>query len=302
MVLGHINFANAPIKKWIYAFHMPLFFFASGLTLHEDNLRTFIIKKIKKIYLPYLFWGFIFSNFAIKSIPLLLYGSNYSISQASSLSSLWFLPTLFIAEIIVQVLFKITKNNKLLMLLAGLLLTISFILPEKVNGYYMNFDVSLIAVFFIVLGKVCHTYLDTIKNTKTMIITLIISFALSLLYLLNPINKDSYILLSVKQIGNPILFVMTAICSIVFVCSLSILLDKYLIKNNYLMSLGQCTLPIFLFNKYVIKIFKYIFQRIAFNLYIELTITTIGTLIICFKFGKFIYKHFPILFGNYSNN
>lgn len=33
VIMGHVNFANEPVKAWIYSFHMPAFFFCTGLVL-----------------------------------------------------------------------------------------------------------------------------------------------------------------------------------------------------------------------------------------------------------------------------
>lgn len=62
MVLGHAG-CPAPIKDYIYTFHMPLFFLASGYFFSEKNLenkKAFFIKKVKGIYLPFLICSFIF--------------------------------------------------------------------------------------------------------------------------------------------------------------------------------------------------------------------------------------------------
>lgn len=37
VVAGHVNFANYHIKALIYSFHMPLFFFVSGLVMKEND-------------------------------------------------------------------------------------------------------------------------------------------------------------------------------------------------------------------------------------------------------------------------
>ena len=37
VVLGHINFANSGIKAWAYSFHMPAFFFISGMVARWEK-------------------------------------------------------------------------------------------------------------------------------------------------------------------------------------------------------------------------------------------------------------------------
>lgn len=98
VILGHINFANDSIKAWIYAFHMPLFFFSTGLVTKPKRLDwKFILKKFCGLMIPYFLWGLIYSELSFGNLARLFYGSYYTISEAGSLSSLWFLPTMFIA-------------------------------------------------------------------------------------------------------------------------------------------------------------------------------------------------------------
>lgn len=62
MVMGH---ADAPgiITNFIYTFHMPLFFIAAGYFFSRKYLSdpwTFISKRIKGLYVPFLKWSFFF--------------------------------------------------------------------------------------------------------------------------------------------------------------------------------------------------------------------------------------------------
>lgn len=77
MVVGH---SGAPdyVHDFIYTFHMPLFFIASGWFFSErslDDVRGFAVRKIKGIYLPYWKWCIIF---------LLLHNVFYSIGVINS--------------------------------------------------------------------------------------------------------------------------------------------------------------------------------------------------------------------------
>ena len=62
MVLGHTRFSEKGID-FIYLFHMPLFFFLSGLCFKNKYLNDFILftkRKFIGIYLPFLKWTFFF--------------------------------------------------------------------------------------------------------------------------------------------------------------------------------------------------------------------------------------------------
>ena len=78
VVMGHINFANSNfgIKEWIYAFHMPLFFFATGLVIKEAKLdKNFFVKKFKTLMIPYFIWGMIYFQLSFRNIAYIGYGS-----------------------------------------------------------------------------------------------------------------------------------------------------------------------------------------------------------------------------------
>ena len=62
MVIGH---AEAPelVTNFIYTFHMPLFFIAAGYFFSRKYLSdpwTFISKRVKGLYFPFLKWSFFF--------------------------------------------------------------------------------------------------------------------------------------------------------------------------------------------------------------------------------------------------
>ena len=62
VVLGH---TLCPSHFLINVFHMPLFFFISGMTFHDpDDIRNFILKKINRIMVPYVF----FTSPALKQV------------------------------------------------------------------------------------------------------------------------------------------------------------------------------------------------------------------------------------------
>ena len=64
IVLGHtLEFGE--LRKFIYSFHVPLFFFLSGLCFSRKKNIIFIKKKILTIYVPYLIVGkHVFSGYS----------------------------------------------------------------------------------------------------------------------------------------------------------------------------------------------------------------------------------------------
>jgi fucose 4-O-acetylase-like acetyltransferase len=118
ILLGHIP--TPYITEYAYIFHVPLFFFISGYLFNNKSpFKTFLLKKVKGLLIPYFFLG----------IPCLivdgLIGENVgAFANASTFSkylchffiqrrmfSLWFLTALFVVELIYYGLSKIRKNE-----------------------------------------------------------------------------------------------------------------------------------------------------------------------------------------------
>ncbi|MFV0343469.1 MAG: acyltransferase family protein [Anaerocolumna sp.] len=123
VVLGHV----ALPKNIIYAFHMPLFFMISGMTHNPRKYVSFIDcakDKFKKLLLPFVFMNLAMFPVWIVNFKLLrhskptllellqgLFFINSDKYQTPS-NATWFLASLFIVEIIIYLIEKLTDYNK----------------------------------------------------------------------------------------------------------------------------------------------------------------------------------------------
>ena len=79
MVIGH---SSSPFTKFIYLFHMPIFFIASGFLYNEKNSKSFsdiknyIKNKFRSLWFPYALWNSIFVLFNNIFIQLNIYTNN----------------------------------------------------------------------------------------------------------------------------------------------------------------------------------------------------------------------------------
>ena len=121
VILAHIYAYDIETKRsliviWSYSFHMPLFFIVTGMLIRfkdYTDIRKFIISRIKCIMIPYFIFGFFntminfyFSNFELES----LFENLYDLFILKGVD-MWFLQTLFIAEITFVVLKEKIKNQ-----------------------------------------------------------------------------------------------------------------------------------------------------------------------------------------------
>ena len=190
VILGHIA---SPFSGFIYSWHMPFFFFLSGLFIAPlsklSQIKSRAIKDFKNLMIPF----FIFSLLALlvestKRLLLNRESMNYFYEiqgvlyhmDIESLSShygfvLWFLSALFFAKIIVNFLMYIGKDNFFLVPILALSM---FVLSFNVDLPF-SIDVALNAVFWLILGLLYSRWYDFLKINYYLLfpfLTLILIF------------------------------------------------------------------------------------------------------------------------------
>lgn len=187
VVFGH-TLKNNVLVSIIYYFHMPLFFFLSGMALYYSlnkenkeniSLKDFFIKKFRSILIPYLFFSIVsiiywilierkirgqfdisimqnFINIFIAKVDVNLYAYNIA---------MWFLPCLFMSELLFFIIFKI-KNNYLKNLIIILSFLIGYFLSIKNIVLPFGFEITLIGIFFLYVGYNSIQKKLNIENTK----------------------------------------------------------------------------------------------------------------------------------------
>ena len=177
VVMGHSGFTNEIIAdklpnlhKWIYSFHMPLFFFISGYLFSLTNksltaIKTgsFIIKKLKRLMIPYFVLGIII--FCIKylfaglasversfGIGSFIYMFIAPSAENSTMGFLWYLITLFGIFCIVLIFAKLRINLRNVFV-CTLLITMSCLLNYIVsNVEVFNLSAILHYIPFFLIG------------------------------------------------------------------------------------------------------------------------------------------------------
>ena len=103
MIMGQIGFGKH-FDKFIHGFHMPMFFIISGFFFKKENIKIFLIKKLKTLIIPYFAFGIfhiflysiIYQDFKIEFIKNLFWEITLCIPISGAL---WFLPAMFFAGI-----------------------------------------------------------------------------------------------------------------------------------------------------------------------------------------------------------
>lgn len=124
--LGHLA-TRGQLNEWIYSFHMPMFFVISGLNLnltkmYDTKFKDFIIHLTERMVVPYLWLQLL--SMGIKYIflqradivPKYLLGiitANSHIINAPS-NPMYFVLLLFLAQLGMWLIVKLTRKNRLL--------------------------------------------------------------------------------------------------------------------------------------------------------------------------------------------
>lgn len=126
ITLGHLGCFEL-FERYIYSFHVPLFFFISGYLYRRGTqpLSQYIKKKTITIFVPFLAWTFMSTmvNVALgyKLQPLILKAITYN-GQLTWNSPLWFLLVLYLVEVLFTLLDRLNERTsfKLFLMIASL--------------------------------------------------------------------------------------------------------------------------------------------------------------------------------------
>ena len=173
VVLGHASGASV-VGKYIYCFHMPLFFVLSGMCFvpNKYNMAQFVGKRTGQLLLPsiYLTLLFIF-------ISLITVGDfDFNGLKNGLPGALWFLPVLYFAELVYYILFKLSSCKRLISI--GLIGIGGGYLATCEIGNFYSIETIPAAIVFYEIGYQLRPQLMRLQVVKN------IGFLLLLLLLL----------------------------------------------------------------------------------------------------------------------
>lgn len=268
MVVGHSGCPTA-ISRFIYLFHMPLFFVCSGYFFREisdyTSLLTFYKKRMKGLYLPYLKWSFLFlllhNSFRYLHITeSVIYQNKDYIRQFIKMTAMtdyellirpfWFIKELLFASMIVATIsfftsrLSIKKRSEVLFVIALISSVISKLLPPiPLIG---NCSVLCLSILYYYTGILIYKYKRHIPLTYS---TITLSFSIVLtgsFFFVGNID------MRFTNIYNQISYFLLSITGVVMVLCISKKLETT--KNvSLLYYIGNHTMPILALNLLALK-------------------------------------------------
>jgi acyltransferase len=280
--LGHAAIPEE-YRKYIYSFHMPLFFFIGGYLYSSKIIpfKTFLVKKIRTIYIPYLIFGvyslyLLTPNFnskiLIEAFPYLLLGGKYILNgwyyEGLANNPLWYLPCFLLVNIIFYFVRKI-PGSKSTIIVSLVLSAIGYGL--SLTDYRMfpfSLDTALVAIFFFMVGFESKSFSFSKERFYPFIIvaTAMINFWLSL-------NFDRIMMISNNYPEFAVLFTMP------FLGITTYFLAAMMIRQNKILEyIGKNSLIFF-----------------SFNYPLMIKLSTVGKLLQVNLFGSLLFSFIQIV-------
>ena len=269
MVVGHSGCPTA-IGKFIYLFHMPLFFVCSGFFFKGisdwPSLHSFYMKRMKGLYWPYLKWSLLFlllhNTFRhlhitasviyqkedyIKQIIKIIFMTDYELL----IRPFWFIKELFFASLIVATIsflnsrLSTKKKPESFFVIAIISSVISkFVPPIPIIG---DCSVLCLSILYYYTGILIYKYKQFIPLTHTtMILTFIIVLFGSLFF-------KGTIDMRFTNVYNQIPYYLLSITGIIMVLCISHKLETTN-KVSLLYFIGNHTMPILALNLIALKV------------------------------------------------
>ncbi len=150
VVMGHVEYVDSTLRLFIAAFHMPLFFLISGILIWEkqEEDRKFIElvkKKLRSIMLPYAVFSLL--SFAIEGGRIAIKGLDqwevvfrqlFQSLCLQGVSTLWFLPALFMSELFFVGIRKKFKNCWTIGIISVIVIIVAFLNTAEQNIYRLH--------------------------------------------------------------------------------------------------------------------------------------------------------------------
>jgi fucose 4-O-acetylase-like acetyltransferase len=272
IVIGHVySVADpSPLYVFLYAFHVPLFFFIAGLTYRFESrgLKHFIQKKFRTLMVPYLFYsalGYLvylvgywvaaraglnleqFSHGLFKPLIGIVYGS---LGDGHLLNApLWFVVALFCTLVVGHLLHRFVPSLAWRMCAALLLAATAQVIAPNVKLPF-SLGPALVGLVFFEAGVAFHQRRKWADDDTTGP-RWVLLIACLLVSLMSQVN--GFVTVADNRLGHPGLFLVFAFSGLFMVLALMQLMGA---RAHWLAWIGRYSLSILLVHMLIIKAVK----------------------------------------------
>lgn len=281
--------------QWIYAFHMPLFFFLSGLfasAKESKPAKVFFSNQLRSIAYPYIIWsgivGILLSISREGREGLIGFAKEFWTIAYQPVDIFWFLYTFFAISTIYYLLRKLVVS-KIVILLGALVLyvTCAHLFPTQVSLWSPLKNIGTYSIYFVLGACVSNKLLDQAEQSATTLLTgAIVGFSL--------LTTAVYFNISIPGQPNLVLALVGTLA-----CLLS---AKFLSQQKwmtFLKSWGALSLPIYVSHTAfaaVVRLFLYKAGIESLPIHIVVG-TAAGIYLPIFLSWAVTHSRFPYLFS-----
>ena len=328
IVYGHTASNGDLLKHYVYSFHVAAFFFLSGFLFSggKDGFKAFFKKKFLSLMVPYYIFASVsiliftfLGSFASDSLDVAIkhteiYKNVLGMLYANAVEGymkwntpLWFLPCMFVTQILFYPLSgfvrKNIKRNKAFLL--PIVLS-AFILPYldyfvfRVRALPFHLESSVFLLPFFVLGACLREadfkFVSPLPRRMALALILLLVGALPALFMNCRVN---YFL---SSYGKITVFYVSAFLSVT-----GVYMIFQRVSPRILSFIGKNTMPILLMHKFPIVFFQIalspLFQKTGILHTLTAILISIASCAMCIAVGKVLEKFAPIMIGkrNKSN-
>lgn len=228
VIIAHIEYVDFGIRNYIVSFHMPLFFVVSGMLAcltgePKKDIRTVLIKKLKRIMLPYLVFSVLFPVIDIAYYYVTGNGDPFGSLRQNIYDSvvlygnsvLWFLPTAFFGDILFFFIMKAAMklSERFAPYITVFVTLAATLVMCSVFGHLnIHIIVAMVrffpAAFFVSMGYLIFSLMGR-KIPKPLISAAAGILCLVVLYFIHGLNGTVDMHFGVY--GNPVLYLVNAL-------------------------------------------------------------------------------------------
>lgn len=169
--LGHFGKAGGKFYLFVFEYHVPLFFFASGLFAASSKAKSiweYTRDKFVRIMLPYFAFSMIHLVFTAVQYDYnahqttdALWKILWGIRNKTPAAPLWFLPCMFVLSVLFFVLKKLLRYDVLIVVVA---FAIKPFLHFPEPSWFWNIDSALSYLIFYAIGAISLFFLNRLKE------------------------------------------------------------------------------------------------------------------------------------------
>lgn len=252
VLLGHMPSLPIIIQLWIFSFHMPLFFFASGYLFTKRDILVQVIKKAKSLLIPYFIFSFVFlllDLILFKNIDDLKSNIINTLTGQGGFGMLWFFVSLFLVECIFNAIVN-KFSTRMSAVLIVLLVCGGYFLCLLKMGNIFKISTSLVSLSFLGIGYLLVKLVDIKKlfeNRYSLVLAIILNVlfcSLNINFFGNTIDINNMIY------GNIIFAIISAVSGIYIIAYVSYYLINYKVSNS-IQYIGRYSLWFFPMTGYI---------------------------------------------------